>query len=248
MKTASGPRLGMTLTELLLVVCACLILAAILIPSLSSVREYGRRSSCQSNLKRLASGMAQYSQDYDKRFVSWRSDTTGWAELLQPYVKSVQILQCPSERNPSGPPSFEAPGYNDYVYNLQMGLARGAFVLSGGVKQSQLTQPKLTVMLIDWNSASPEQWTQGCKTNGYVSADKVAVSKGCHGPGLADFSTGFFNGVGSAHRHLGGQNVAFADGHVSWYKGSTGYQSAAIYNVVTARATSGNNPTFNIAP
>jgi prepilin-type processing-associated H-X9-DG protein len=238
----------MTPTEFVLVAGVTLILAAVLFPSLSGLREYGRRASCKGNLKRLALGMAQYSQDYDKRFVSWRSDTTGWAELLYPYVKSVQTLQCPSEPNPAGPPSFDVPGYNDYVYNLQMGLARGAYIYSGGVTQSQLTQPALTVMLIDWNSASPEQWTEGCAGDGFLTADKVKERGGCRAPGLADFSSGFFNGQGSALRHLGGQNAAFADGHVKWCSGSTGYQSASIYNVVTPRSMSAGSPTFNIAP
>src|SRR5215216_6607048 len=97
---------GFTLVELLVVIAIIAILAAILFPVFSRARENARRSSCQSNLKQLGLGMAQYVQDYDERFVSWRSTTTGWAELLQPYVKSTQVLQCPSEKNSPGVASF----------------------------------------------------------------------------------------------------------------------------------------------
>lgn len=223
-------------------------LAAVLFPTLSSVREFGRRASCQGNLKAVAAGMAQYAQDYDKRSVSWRSTTTGWVELLEPYLHNPQAFQCPSERNPSQPPSFDTPGCTDYVYNLQMGLARGDYIYSGGIKQTQLTHPALTVMLVDWNSASSEQWTEGCKTGGFLSADRKVWNEGCNAPGLADFSTGFFSGFGSAQRHIGGQNAAFADGHVKWYQGNSGFQSSAIYNVVAPGSMSKDNPTFNIAP
>jgi prepilin-type processing-associated H-X9-DG protein len=58
----------------------------------------------------------------------------------------------------------------------------------------------------------------------------------------------------AADRHLGGQNVAFADGHVKWYKAadlgtSADYtESAEIYNGVTPGSVSGQNPTFNPSP
>ena len=37
----------------------------------------------------------------------------GWANTIQPYLKSVQILQCPSE--PTGAVSMGATGFADYI-------------------------------------------------------------------------------------------------------------------------------------
>jgi prepilin-type N-terminal cleavage/methylation domain-containing protein len=96
---------GFTLIELLVVIAIIAILASILFPVFGRARENARRSSCQSNLKQIALGAKQYVQDYDERYPLTIQDTTpgtpditkGWAVQLQPYLKSSQIFQCPSE-------------------------------------------------------------------------------------------------------------------------------------------------------
>lgn len=64
----NSPRRGFTLIELLVVIAIIGILAAILFPVFSRARENARRASCMSNLKQLALGMMQYTQDYDERY------------------------------------------------------------------------------------------------------------------------------------------------------------------------------------
>lgn len=60
-------RTAFTLIELLVVIAIIAILAAILFPVFARARENARRASCQSNLKQLALGVHQYTQDYDDR-------------------------------------------------------------------------------------------------------------------------------------------------------------------------------------
>src|SRR5687767_4467240 len=97
---------GFTLIELLVVIAIIAILAAILFPVFARARENARRASCQSNLKQIALGVFQYRQDYDERFPidgSGTGDSLGWAYVIQPYLKSEQIFQCPSENTkPTG--------------------------------------------------------------------------------------------------------------------------------------------------
>src|SRR3989441_8541141 len=58
-------RCGFTLIELLVVIAIIAILAAILFPVFAHAREKARQTSCLSNLRQLATGMAMYAEDSD---------------------------------------------------------------------------------------------------------------------------------------------------------------------------------------
>src|SRR5687768_8386582 len=92
-------RQGFTLIELLVVIAIIAILAAILFPVFARARENGRRASCQSNMKQLGLGFAQYTQDYDERYPCGlepvRGIGGGWGGQIFPYIKSVQVYKCP---------------------------------------------------------------------------------------------------------------------------------------------------------
>src|SRR3712207_5043261 len=93
---------GFTLIELLVVIAIIAILAAILFPVFAQAREAARKSSCQSNLKQMATAVLMYKQDYDETFPSqaWgaaRNDPWWWS--IQPYTKNAGILKCPSSNS-----------------------------------------------------------------------------------------------------------------------------------------------------
>src|SRR5262244_1186888 len=93
-------RNGFTLIELLVVIAIIAILAAILFPVFARAREKARQTSCLSNTKQLGLSHLMYQQDYDETSVtSWSYGFPGeFSWYVQPYMKNLQILFCPSVR------------------------------------------------------------------------------------------------------------------------------------------------------
>jgi len=223
-------RKGFTLIELLVVIAIIAILASILFPVFARARENARRASCQSNLKQIALSMFMYNQDYDEKLPAVRApyaafnpggNAYGWADRLQPYLKSTQILQCPSETNgPSSVPT--SPGYSDYFMNTA----------TQGISDASLNAPSLTVLLGDGVSGNSANRFDGCFNSYADQTGSSFVGSACSSAQSYVTNLISFTGVTAAGRHLDGANYAFADGHVKWLKGSI--ISGSVINGSTA--------------
>jgi prepilin-type N-terminal cleavage/methylation domain-containing protein/prepilin-type processing-associated H-X9-DG protein len=234
----SDIRRGFTLIELLVVIAIIAILAAILFPVFARARENARRASCQSNLKQLGLGLMQYVQDYDEMYplvmhninnsanaFQDAQNERGWAYNIQPYLKSVQIFQCPSDSNPLPNYSLVTDssghlnnGYTDYSYNRGLGNTAGAN--PAPINSAVLTYSSNTVALVE--------------VPGSISSSGVS-SYGGLGGGAAS-TPGFARGRadaagnGNVQLHLDGSNIAFADGHVKWFRGSNTTTYSNVFN------------------
>jgi prepilin-type N-terminal cleavage/methylation domain-containing protein len=101
-------RRAFTLLEILVVLAIIGILAALILPTISRVREGGRAIACASNLKQIGLALMQYSEDYEGfhpvagATVAWDAadSVTGnysWMQQLQAYLKDRQVFHCPSD-------------------------------------------------------------------------------------------------------------------------------------------------------
>jgi prepilin-type N-terminal cleavage/methylation domain-containing protein/prepilin-type processing-associated H-X9-DG protein len=225
---------GFTLIELLVVIAIIAILAAILFPVFARARENARRASCQSNLKQIGLGIMQYTQDYDERTPLrdgaapgdvTASNPYGWADAIQPYLKSTQIYKCPSATGTfSNDPTQE--GYTTYFYNT-------------GVNNSSMAAieyPSQTLLNGDGKVEKARHASNGCITGTtstpITDADAGQAGQGTWGVSGTPCTSGDFdptnaiNYLGAAGgadtafgRHLDGANYSFVDGHVKWLKG-----------------------------
>lgn len=222
-KTHSAPRKkrAFTLIELLVVIAIIALLAAILFPVFARARENARRASCQSNLKQIGLGFHQYTQDYDERLPPYSGDAeitdrgqpaalavNGWSILIQPYVKSDQILQCPSEPTKAG--ARTSSSFMDYVYNYDIGVA-------AGINVALNSQPARYTPLADFTNVSNTVMVWDGPTNWsyyYVDPNDFAV----YFQNEPNANSTIAAHLAAARRHLEGSNYCFVDGHVKWYR------------------------------
>lgn len=238
-----GPkRSGFTLIELLVVIAIIAILASILFPVFARARENARRSSCQNNLKQMALGFAQYVGDYDSTYAwgcmrpelgmgasePWNSVTNEnqiWAGAILPYIKSRQIFVCPSAtqiKHYYGTAFMDVSttltnttyGYNNHYLGA---CGNNPHVQGNPPKESAIANSSSTILAIDGtfgNISSYAIWRlndQGVSQSQYASNNPMS-NDGPNGGTPNDWFPG--------DRHLGGMNVAFADGHVKWMQKS----------------------------
>jgi prepilin-type N-terminal cleavage/methylation domain-containing protein/prepilin-type processing-associated H-X9-DG protein len=189
-----------TLVEILVVIAIILILAAILFPAFVRTRENARRASCQSNLKQIGLGWAQYAQDYDERACPVVLNNNGnqyYPNLLQPYVKSEQIFACPSKTAPSA-----ANPFGPYpAYGMNTLMVTGYY--QGGISLTEMNNPSELLTAV----STPYANAAGYFMTWYQNAAPSPAYAGWNGstpPPSAD--------------HFGGANALYADGHVKWQK------------------------------
>jgi prepilin-type processing-associated H-X9-DG protein len=188
---------GFTWVEALVVIFIVLVLAAILFPVFQRTgHKPPHRAICQSNLKQIGLAFAQYIQD-NNEFVPrvahfavpdpQKEKPYGWADALQPYLKSAELYQCRSEEKTDSSGDPTQSGYIDYWMNSRLSdlslavlQSPAETILSGdGNDGNDLTNARYNI------NALPQRWIK----------DKTSP----------------------AYRHLEGANYMFADGHVEWH-------------------------------
>lgn len=210
----SSPRRAFTLIELLVVVAIIGILAAILFPVFARAREQARKASCSSNLKQIGLALLQYRQDYDEKFPRNHNvdlGQLGWAERIQPYTKSLQIFQCPTDAQPQVLPKR----YTDYYMNNYL------FNVAEGISEAEVSFPANTISNGDGRSGNSDMLCRGVNNFAGTPCD-TGDGNGENNIQPPDFAA-------SVRRHSEGANYVFVDGHVKWLRPD----SILLYSIAT---------------
>ena len=227
-------RSGFTLIELLVVIAIIAILAAILFPVFAKAREKARQASCMSNEKQIGLALRMYASDYSEvncPVAVWNSATGGngywWPSLIEPYMKNLGILLCPSYGcNYGGIGTWTGAGYCGDT--------------PGGT--STCDQPPRARFIggygMNWgrNDLNGNWQGPGGRPDAAVKAPSETVVIGESHCIVAMHSTMGWPGTRRCRGippHNEGMNLTFVDGHVKWFKTSKAPNIAAPDDLVS---------------
>jgi prepilin-type N-terminal cleavage/methylation domain-containing protein/prepilin-type processing-associated H-X9-DG protein len=227
-------RDGFTLVELLVVIAIIAILAAVLFPVFALARNRAQNTTCQSNLKQLASAFEMYLDNWDGTYPnSWQAQASSfgdlnhswWDEQVAPYVKSDGVFACPTNDTESFSvqQAFNSQGVKTrrVTYSLNNQLLHcppGAFRFSyegdpeEPANDSEIESPSETILLAEKMLDEPNHAPSAANEKGNQSSE-IDVWYHLTGPGLDPSDWNPTWGVARA-LHNKGSNFVFTDGHV----------------------------------
>jgi prepilin-type N-terminal cleavage/methylation domain-containing protein/prepilin-type processing-associated H-X9-DG protein len=210
---------GFTLIELLVVIAIIAILAAILMPVLSSAKQRAWTINCVSNLRQIGMALKMFADDNNELYpesgndIHWGAIDPGtqkasWMEQIVGNCQNTNVYNCPA--NVQLPPDMRGP------FNYFNGCRAVYMVVSNDAPVNTKSIRFPSNYVLSGDTCGIPNVTGGEGTGGTfdpLDADKDDYTQNCVGGG--DNGTPYE----LWQVHSFGQNILFGDGHSKWYKG-----------------------------
>lgn len=211
---------GFTLVEILIVLTIMGILAMLLFPVFSRVREGGRRTHCAANLRQLGLAFLQYSQDHNGKLPQGKRPPpngkgNGWAGAIYSYAKDANVFRCPSDRGLDGIQGTVSYAYNQAIPYINVTASTGFTSLR------RMRNPARTVLLSEISTLLQFELSN---VNEDVSPHACGLTSSSRISADTQYATGYLGGLNGGFspnlfispdaRHGNSANYLFCDGHV----------------------------------